>query len=70
MHHEREASRLIGAMQSGRIDPKYWGHSTIRWWPEVAAQYPDEFPKVTSTQPLYRAFRRAVIVDLAESERL
>ena len=65
--HPRAATEFIRQIQqNGTIPPEHWGASTIRWWPDVAAQY----PQVANTQPLYRAFRKAVIADLVRSERL
>ena len=39
--HPRAATTIVQAIQQNRTIPEeHWGPSTIRWWPEVAAQYP------------------------------
>ena len=65
--HPRAASDVVLAIQKNTTVPaKHWGSSTIRWWPTVAQQY----PAVVNTQPLYSAFRKAIVHDLTKSERL
>ena len=65
--YQRAATDTVHLIRSNRtIPPEHWGSNTIRWWPGVAEQY----PKVANTQPLYKAFRLAVVRDLGHSDRL
>lgn len=65
--HPRAATDIVRTIQqNGTVPPEHWGTNTIRWWPHVAAQY----PQVPHTQPLYKAYRAAVMADLARSTRV
>ena len=63
--HPRFITTFVDKVSSS-IDPDFLGPSTITWWQSVEFQT----GRLKDSKPLYYNFRKTLISDLSESERV